>query len=114
VGALLPPVRAPSPGSAAGPAAAAAGAGQRRHRPSAPAPAQVHPEEGGPLLEWGHVVECLNKLDAGVPEKLLLLSRDEKSLLVASYADIKRCVDQAYNELKGMGAAARGAGRYKA
>ena len=30
-------------------------------------------EDGSPLLDWGHVVECLNKLDAGVPEKVLLL-----------------------------------------
>lgn len=27
-------------------------------------------EDGSPLLDWGHVVECLNKLDAGVPEKV--------------------------------------------
>ncbi len=28
-------------------------------------------EDGSPMLDWGHVVECLNKLDAGVPEKVL-------------------------------------------
>ena len=32
------------------------------------------------------------QLDAGVPEQVLLMSRDEQSMLVASYADIKvRC-----------------------
>eukprot|EP00959_Pyramimonas_sp_CCMP1952_P084393 1765269-Pyramimonas_sp.AAC.1 len=36
-----------------------------------------------------YVVEALNKLDAGVPEKILLMSRDEMSMLMVSYRDIK-------------------------
>jgi hypothetical protein len=27
-------------------------------------------DDGTPMLDWGHVVECLNKLDAGAPEKV--------------------------------------------
>ena len=27
-------------------------------------------EEGAPLLDWGLAVEALNKVDAGVPEKV--------------------------------------------
>ena len=46
----------------------------------------------------GACFESLNKLDVGVSEKVLL-SRDELSMLVASYADVKRCVDSAYTEL---------------
>ncbi len=46
-------------------------------------------KDGAPRMDWGHIVDCLNKLDAGVPEQLLLLSRDEASMLVVSYADIK-------------------------
>jgi len=57
-------------------------------------------EEGYPLVDWGHVIEALNKLDAGVHEKILLLSRDEMSMLVASYADIKKCAEGAFDELK--------------
>jgi len=57
-------------------------------------------EDGAPVLDWGHMIEALNKLDAGVPEKILLLSRDEMSMLIVSYADIKRCAEGAYNELK--------------
>ncbi len=57
------------------------------------------------------MVECLSKLDAGVPEKLLMMSRDEKSMLVVSYADIKKCVEAAYNELRTASMAAR-ASRY--
>jgi len=63
-------------------------------------------EEGGPLTDWGHVIEALNKLDAGVPEKVLLMSRDEQSMLVVSYNDVKRCMEGSYMDLK---QAARGA-----
>jgi len=61
-----------------------------------------HSPEGVPLVEWGHVVECLNKVDAGLPEKILLMGRDEASMLVVSYADIKRCVENAYREVQGL------------
>ena len=64
-------------------------------------------EEGAPVLEWGHVVEALNKLDAGVPEKVVLMSRDEASMMVVSYADLKRCLDSAYTELKTRANAAK-------
>lgn len=57
-------------------------------------------ETGQVVMDWGHVVEALNKLDAGVGEKILLLSRDEQSMLVASYADIKRCVEGTYADLE--------------
>ncbi|EIE26025.1 hypothetical protein COCSUDRAFT_61018 [Coccomyxa subellipsoidea C-169] len=60
-------------------------------------------EDGSPMLDWGHVVECLNKLDAGVPEKITLMSRDEASLLVVSYADLKRCLEGALGELRTRG-----------
>lgn len=57
-------------------------------------------EAGGPLLDWGHVVEALNKLDLGVNEKIMLLSRDEMSMLVVSYADIKQCINTTFKELE--------------
>ena len=56
-------------------------------------------EDGSPLMDWGHVVECLNKLDAGVPERIMLLSQDEASMIVVSYADVKRCAENCYSEL---------------
>lgn len=65
--------------------------------------------DGAPRIDWGHVIECLNKLDAGVQEQVLLLSRDEQSMLVASYSDIKRCIESAFAELRS--ASARTAGR---
>lgn len=39
------------------------------------------------------------QLDAGVPEKISLVSRDEKSVLVVTYADLKRCFESAFSEL---------------
>ena len=57
-------------------------------------------ESGGPLVDWGHVIEALNKLDLGLPEKVMLLSRDEMSMLLVSYADVKQCIDTAYKELE--------------
>lgn len=57
-------------------------------------------EEGAPLLDWGLAAEALNKVDAGVLEKVLLMSRDEMSMLVVSYADVRRCINSCYDELK--------------
>ncbi len=57
-------------------------------------------EEGLPILDWAHIAEALNKVDAGLPEKIVLLSRDEASMLVVSYADIKRCLEGTYGDLK--------------
>ena len=48
---------------------------------------------------------------AGVPEKVLLLSRDEMSMLVVSYGDVKRCLEAAWSELQSKGSAARAAAR---
>jgi Pan3 Pseudokinase domain len=39
------------------------------------------------------VISCLNKLDVGDSEKILLTSRDKRSILIASYEDVKRCLD---------------------
>jgi len=58
-------------------------------------------DDGAPKVDWGHVVECLNKLDLGVTEEVMLMSEDEQVLLVVTYADIKRCLENAYEELRG-------------
>ncbi|KAB0795954.1 hypothetical protein PPYR_10015 [Photinus pyralis] len=56
-------------------------------------------EDGRPWLDMAHVVQCLNKLDTGVPEKVCLMSRDEQSILVVSYAELKHCLEQSYDEV---------------
>jgi len=55
--------------------------------------------DGNPVLDLGHVISCLNKLDAADPEKIVLTSRDGASLLVVSYADVARCLEESYEEL---------------
>ena len=67
--------------------------------------------DGAPALDWASVAESLSKLDAGVPERLLLLSRDEASMLVVTYGDVRRCVEGAWRDLHARAAAAaRGGG----
>mmetsp|Transcript_4765 Transcript_4765/g.6800 ORF Transcript_4765/g.6800 Transcript_4765/m.6800 type:complete len:81 (-) Transcript_4765:223-465(-) len=50
-------------------------------------------------MDLGHVVTSLNKLDAAIDEKIVLTSRDGKNLLVATYAEIARCLENAFTEL---------------
>ncbi|XP_014242233.1 PAN2-PAN3 deadenylation complex subunit PAN3 isoform X1 [Cimex lectularius] len=56
-------------------------------------------EDGRPFLDMAHVVHCLNKLDAGTQEKVCLMSRDEQSVLVVTYAELKHCLEQSFAEI---------------
>jgi PAB-dependent poly(A)-specific ribonuclease subunit 3 len=53
-------------------------------------------EHGHPLLDLTHVLVCLNKLDAGTDERVMLVARDEQSCLVVSYKEIKACISSAF------------------
>ncbi|KAF2104553.1 PAB-dependent poly(A)-specific ribonuclease subunit pan3 [Rhizodiscina lignyota] len=54
---------------------------------------------GAPVTDLAHVIGCLNKLDAGSEEKVVLTSRDEQNVLVVSYREVKRGLDLAWQEL---------------
>lgn len=56
-------------------------------------------EMGNPIMNMGHVLSCLNKLDAGTEERIMLVSRDEQSCLVVSYKEIKSCLESAFHDL---------------
>ncbi|KAJ3997263.1 hypothetical protein F5050DRAFT_1753432 [Lentinula boryana] len=56
-------------------------------------------EHGTPVTNMSHVLTCLNKLDAGTEEKIMLVARDEQSCLVVSYKEIKACVEAAFSDL---------------
>lgn len=56
-------------------------------------------EDGRPWLDMSHVVQCLNKLDAGVQEKICLMSRDEQNVLVVSYAELKQYFESSFEAL---------------
>jgi len=49
-----------------------------------------------PVVNLTHVLTCLNKLDAGSEERMMLVARDEQSCLVVSYKDVKACIESAY------------------
>lgn len=56
-------------------------------------------EHGGPWIDMAHMVDSLNKLDAGVMDKVTLMSRDEQTMLVVSYAELKQSFESAFSEL---------------
>ena len=39
------------------------------------------------------------QLDAGVPERIQLVSRDGENVLIVSYGELKQCVETAFREL---------------
>ena len=42
---------------------------------------------------------CFFQLDAGSPDKICLMSRDEQSVLVVSYAELKANFENSFGEL---------------
>eukprot|EP00793_Prasinoderma_coloniale_P003993 PRCOL_00006835-RA len=57
--------------------------------------------DGRPDVDWGHVVESLNKVDVGAAERMMLSSREnERSVLVASFADVRHAVQGCYADLE--------------
>ncbi|XP_026471412.1 PAN2-PAN3 deadenylation complex subunit PAN3-like isoform X2 [Ctenocephalides felis] len=56
-------------------------------------------DDGRPWIDQAHIVSCLNKLDSGVNEKIQLMSRDEQSVLVVTYGELKHCLEQAFEEI---------------
>ncbi|KAJ2766642.1 PAB-dependent poly(A)-specific ribonuclease subunit 3 [Coemansia nantahalensis] len=68
-------------------------------------------EDGVLATDMAHVIGNLNKLDAGSSEKVMLVSRDDKSCLVVSYSEVKRSIDSAYSELLAAAQAAARAWR---
>jgi len=54
--------------------------------------------DGRPYLDMAHVISCLNKFDAGIPDKICLMSRDEQNVLVVSFQDLKVCLEQSFAE----------------
>lgn len=54
---------------------------------------------GRPVVDMGHVLSCLNKLDAGSEEKVALVTRDEQNVLVISWKELKRMIESAWVEV---------------
>lgn len=56
-------------------------------------------EFGKPTLNLSRVLTYLNKLDAGIDEKMLLVSEDEKSCIIVSYKEVKELIGSAFRNL---------------
>ena len=54
---------------------------------------------GNPVLDMGHMLACLNKLDVGIDERITLMTRNEQTVIVISYRELKAAVDGAWTEL---------------
>ena len=52
-----------------------------------------------PVVDMGHVLSCLNKLDVGVDEKIMLTTRDEDYVVVVSYKELKATMERAWADL---------------
>jgi PAB-dependent poly(A)-specific ribonuclease subunit 3 len=52
-----------------------------------------------PVVDLGHVLTSLNKLDAGSDERITLISRDEQSCFIVSYKELKKGVESAFSDL---------------
>ncbi|KAF2970537.1 hypothetical protein GQX73_g3054 [Xylaria multiplex] len=56
--------------------------------------------QGNPVLDLGHIISCLNKLDAGTEEKIYLTSRDHQSTFLVTYRELKKQVQAAFGDLQ--------------
>ncbi|XP_038216556.1 PAN2-PAN3 deadenylation complex subunit PAN3 isoform X1 [Zerene cesonia] len=56
-------------------------------------------QDGRPWLDQAHVSHCLNQLDGGSNNKVELMTRDEQSVLLVTFAELKHCLEQAFEEL---------------
>lgn len=54
---------------------------------------------GHPVTDLAHILDCLNKLDAGTDERIGLVSRDEQNVLIVSYREVKRALESAFQDL---------------
>lgn len=59
---------------------------------------QVTPN-GNPWIDLSHIVQCLNKFDAGSSDKICLVSPDGQNIMIVSYTQLKKCFEKAFNEI---------------
>ena len=52
-----------------------------------------------PLVDPGHMIRCLNKLDAGIEERIMLTSRDGQTVFIVSYKELKKLLSSAFGDL---------------
>ncbi|CAI4218261.1 unnamed protein product [Parascedosporium putredinis] len=63
---------------------------------------------GQPVVDVGHMMTCLNKLDAGVDERVCLTSRDEQTVFIVTYKSLRDQVRAVFTELTRASKSGRG------
>ncbi|AET40376.1 PAN-complex poly(A)-binding subunit PAN3 Ecym_5640 [Eremothecium cymbalariae DBVPG len=56
-------------------------------------------ENGKSIMDLTHVLRCLNKLDTGVSEKIILVTPDEMNCIVISYKELKDSIDSTFRSM---------------
>lgn len=65
--------------------------------------------QGRPVLDLAHTIACLNRLDAGTDEKIVLTSRNEEDCFLVTFREVKKGLESAWAELEsGRGGPGRG------
>lgn len=54
---------------------------------------------GKNVMDLTHVLRCLNKLDAGVAEKIALVTPDEMNCMIVSYKELRDLIDKTFRSL---------------
>jgi PAB-dependent poly(A)-specific ribonuclease subunit 3 len=63
---------------------------------------------GNPVFDMGHMLRCLNMLDAGTEERICLTSRDEQTSFIVTYKELKKQLGNAFSELQKTSKQGRG------
>ena len=56
--------------------------------------------QGRPVLNMGHIIACMNKLDVGIDEKIQLTTRDNKNIIIVTYREMKQLIEGAWSDLR--------------
>ena len=55
--------------------------------------------QANPVVDMGHILSCLNKLDAGIEERIVLTTRDDQNVNIVSYKELKGALESTWQEL---------------
>ncbi|OII71926.1 Pabp1-dependent poly A-specific ribonuclease [Cryptosporidium ubiquitum] len=55
--------------------------------------------QGRPVIDMGHILDSLAKVDVGTSETITLMSSDGSSILLVSFADIKHSIEKSFCEI---------------
>ncbi|KAF7457520.1 Ser/Thr protein kinase [Cryptosporidium felis] len=55
--------------------------------------------QGRPVIDMGHILDSLAKVDVGTSETITLMSSDGSSIILVSFADIKQSIEKSFCEI---------------